>query len=266
MELFKGGFGMEERPHRRILRPCLSAGILLILGGILMISLFGCGKAVYAVDYRGQKEDYRGARDTYKVGEKVKLTYYLIATDTDYSFYLDGKRINPDYKEGKGFILKFTMPDHDVQLECRAVNSMVKTVDDESLTGDLLVDLYTASVATDGGDGYEEMTLYTYTSDRLRLVVYRQDGNDTERSTTYFVPRAALGRCLEVIDEADMRSWNDSAEPLDGEEGAVTVCKFRDTDGSYVRVTSEAMPEDGAQAFAQIRQVLQSYAADAYLE
>ena len=257
---------MQERPCKRNTHPIILAGALLILGGILMFSLFGCGKASFAVDYRGQKEDYRGARDTYKTGEKVKLTYYLIATDTDYSFYLDGERLNPDYKTDKGFILEFTMPDHDVQLECRAVNSMVKTIDDESLTGDLLVDFYTAAVATDGGDGYEEMTLYTYTSDRLKLIVYRQDDGNAEQSTTYFVPRAAFDRCCDVIDETGMRTWNDSAEPLDGEEGAVTVCKFRDTDGSYVRVTSEAMPEGGAQAFAQLRTVLQSYVSDAYRE
>lgn len=258
---------MVERSHKTKHRPVVVTIALIILGGILMFSFFGCGKAAHTVDYRGQKDDYRGARDTYKTGEKVKLTYYLIATDTDYSFYLDGKQINPDYKEGKGFILQFTMPDHDVQLECRAVNSMVKTIDDESLTGDLLVDLYTASVATDGGDGYDEMVLYAYTSDQLKLIVYRQDADmDTQQSTTYIVPRAALGRCLAVISDADMRTWNDSAEPLDGEEGAVTVCKFRDTDGTYVRVTSENMPENGAQAFAQIREILQSYVSDAYRE
>lgn len=255
---------MAEHPRKKKQRPFAAAALLLILGGFVMFGLFGCGKTAYAVDYRGQKDDYSDARDTYKAGQKVKLTYSLIATDTDYSFWLDGERLNPDYKEGKGFILEFTMPDHDVQLECRAVNSMVQTTDDESRTGDLLVDLYTSSVATDGGDGYAEMTLYAYTSDQLKLVVYRQDDGGTEQSTTYLVPRAALDRCCDVIEEAGMRTWNDSAEPLDGEEGAVTVCKFRDTDGSYVRVTSEAMPEDGAQAFARIRQVLQSYATDAY--
>jgi hypothetical protein len=257
---------MEERPRRKKQRPLVAAALVMILGGMLMLCLFGCGKTAYAVDYRGQKDEYRDARDTYKAGQKVKLTYSLIATDTDYSFWLDGERLNPDYKEGKGFILEFTMPDHDVQLECRAVNSMVETSDDASLTGDLLVDLYTASAATNGGDGYVELTLYAYTSDQLKLVVYRQDDGNAEQSTTYLVPRAAFDRCCAVIDETGMRTWNDSAEPLDGEEGAVTVCKFRDTDGSYVRVTSEAMPEDGAQAFAQIRQVLQSYASDAYRE
>lgn len=256
---------MKDRPCSRRLRFGIIAGLSVLLGGMLMFGLFGCGKAVYAVDYRGQKDEYLDARDTYKAGEKVKLTYYLIATDTDYSFYLDGERLNPDYKEGKGFILEFTMPDHDVQLECRAVNSMVRSAYDDPEYGDLLVDLYTASVATDGGDGYAEMTLYAYTSDQLKLVVYQKaDAEAEENGTTYIVPRAALSRCREVIDEAGMRSWNDNAEPLDGEEGAVTVCKFLEADGSYVRVTSEAMPENGAQAFAALREALQSYVSEEY--
>ena len=258
---------MQKRPHKKKLRPFVLAGLLILLGGIMMLHFSGCGKTAYAVDYRGQKDEYRDARDTYKAGEKVKLTYHMIGTDTDYSFYLDGERLNPDYKEGKGFILKFTMPDHDVQLECRAVNSMVRSAidGDASAAGDMLVDFYTESVATVGGDGHLEMVLSAYTTDQLCLTVYRKDSpEESEVSTTYIVPYAAFSRCLDVIEDADMRSWNDSAEPLDGEEGAVTVCRFRDTDGSYVRVTSEAMPSDGAQAFAALREVLSSYVSDAY--
>lgn len=254
---------MEEHPHGRRLRFRIIAGLSILLGGIMMFSMFGCGKASYAVDYGGQKDAYRNARDTYKAGEKVRLTYSLIATDTDYSFYLDGERLDPDYEEGKGFILHFTMPDHDVQLECRAVNSMVQTPEDDGETaGELLLDFYTSTVAAADGDGYDEMVLYAYTGDQLKLVVYREDA-DAQSSTTFLVPHAALERCRDVIDETGMRTWND-AEPADGEEGAITVCKFRDTDGAYVRVTSEAMPEGGAQAFERIREVLQSYATDAY--
>lgn len=241
------------------------AGLSILLGGILMFGLFGCGNASYAVDYRGQKDEYSDARDTYKAGSKVRLTYFMVGTDTDYSFYLDGEELNPHYKEGKGFILEFTMPDHDVQLECRAVCSMVRSAVDDNETEDImLLDFYTASVATDGGDGYLEMTLYAYTSAQLKLVVYRKDAPDAaEISTTYIVPRAALDRCLAVIDEEKMRDW-DEEDAIDGEEGAETVCKFRDADGAYVRVSSEVMPPDGSRAFSRIREVLQSYAADTY--
>lgn len=254
---------MHNRPRTGNARFWFFAIPAILLGGIMMLTCFGCGKATYAVDYRGQKDEYLDAKDSYKAGAHVRLTYYMIATDTDYSFWLDGEKLNPHYKEGKGFVLEFTMPDHDVQLECRAVNSMVRS-DDDGITGDLLVDLYTASVATDGGDGYNEMTLYAYTSDQVRLVVYRKDADDSEETqTTYTVPYAAVSRCYAVIDEENMRGWNDEAAP-DGEEGAVTVCKFREPDGSYTRVTSEATPEGGAQAFAKIREVLMSYVSDAY--
>ncbi len=256
---------MNAHPYKKILRPFVSAGLLLLLGGILMVCFFGCGKTAYAVDYRGQKDEYLDAQDTYKAGSKVKLTYYLVGTDTDYSFWLDGERLNAAYAEGKGFILRFTMPDHDVCLECRAVNSMVRSpIEDDENEDVMLVDFYTASVATDGGDGHLEAVLYAYTSDQAKLIVYRKDSTeDAETSTTYIVPYTAVDRCYAVIDEENMRVWNDEA-PADGEEGAITVCKFRESDGSYVRVTSQAMPADGSQAFSRMRETLLSYVSDAY--
>lgn len=98
--------------------------ILIIIGVIFVFIITGCSQQVYKVDYCGQKELYSNAKDTYKPGTKVKLYFNLIATDTDYSFYLDGERINFDYDEKKGFIITFTMPEHDVKLECESRNSM----------------------------------------------------------------------------------------------------------------------------------------------
>ncbi len=89
-----------------------------------MFGLFGCGNAKYRVDYCGQKGDFPGAKDAYAAGKNVTLYFPYIATDTDYSFFLDEERLNPGYEEGKGFVLKFTMPDRDVKLTVRSVNSM----------------------------------------------------------------------------------------------------------------------------------------------
>ena len=44
---------------------------------------------LYEVDYCGQKDLFKKAEDEYEAGEKVKLYYDVIATDTDYTFYLD---------------------------------------------------------------------------------------------------------------------------------------------------------------------------------
>ncbi|MCQ2456924.1 MAG: hypothetical protein MJ096_06170 [Clostridia bacterium] len=88
--------------------------------------LFGCGRKKYNVDYRGQKDFFTGAEDSYAAGEKVKLYYDLIATDTDYTFYVDGERVRVDWNENKGFIIKFTMPDHDIEVYCESVNTMIR--------------------------------------------------------------------------------------------------------------------------------------------
>ena len=99
--------------------------IFLLIGGILMLSLTGCfGGNTYQVDYGGQKDCFTHAKDSYRAGAQVTLYYGLIATDTDYSFYLDGEQISPDYDEKHGFIIRFTMPDHDVKLRVESVNSM----------------------------------------------------------------------------------------------------------------------------------------------
>jgi hypothetical protein len=48
----------------------------------------------------------------------------MIATDTNYSFTLDGAQLMRNYDPKKGFVLSFTMPDHDVKLHCFSCNSM----------------------------------------------------------------------------------------------------------------------------------------------
>ena len=78
----------------------------------------------YRMDYGTGKNLYEGAEDTYRAGEKVELCYDLIATDTDYTFLLDGEPVRYDYDEKRGFVLTFIMPDHDAVLECRMKNSM----------------------------------------------------------------------------------------------------------------------------------------------
>lgn len=91
--------------------------------------LFGCG-IKYNVDYRGQKNSFRGAMDSYKEGTQVELVYDLIATDTDYSFYVDGKAVNPAW-EKEAYVIRFTMPDHDIEVYCEKHNSMAFEGDED---------------------------------------------------------------------------------------------------------------------------------------
>lgn len=99
--------------------------ILLLTALGIVLCLMGGSKANrYKVDLNGSDFCYEGVKSSYRAGETVTLHFTMIATDTDYSFYLDGEPIHYDYDDRKGFILCFTMPDHDVKLETRSVNSM----------------------------------------------------------------------------------------------------------------------------------------------
>ena len=104
-----------------VLISAIAIAVVLIIGAFV---LTGCSGEKYKVDYCGQKSCYKNAKDSYKAGTKVELYFDLVATDTDYSFYLDGERINYEYDDRKGFIIKFVMPEHNVKLECESHNSM----------------------------------------------------------------------------------------------------------------------------------------------
>jgi len=109
-------------------------GVLIFLVIVMAIVVFGLylyrrdGREVfYRIDYDGCRDRFKDARSMYKAGQNVTVYYKekYIATDTDYSFYLDGERLNGTFVKGKGIKLSFTMPDHDVKLCCSAKNSMV---------------------------------------------------------------------------------------------------------------------------------------------
>ena len=96
---------------------------LLLLGSFPFI-FSGCNAKKYNVDYCGAKGCYSNAKDSYKAGTKVTLYFELIATDTDYSFTLDGEPVDWTFDNEKGFVIEFTMPEHNVKLECHTRNSM----------------------------------------------------------------------------------------------------------------------------------------------
>lgn len=77
----------------------------------------------YKVDYNGQKDWFRGAKDSYRAGERVRLIYDMIATDTNYTFTVDGAYFSPKYVDNS-FVIEFDMPAHDVSIRVTWVNSM----------------------------------------------------------------------------------------------------------------------------------------------
>ncbi len=96
---------------------------------------------MYTVDFSGQAYAYlnepydrnkepKPVRTQYRAGEQVVLYYPMIATDTDYTFLVDGSAVRPDFERSTGFIISFTMPDHDVTVKCIERNTMLPDGDD----------------------------------------------------------------------------------------------------------------------------------------
>ena len=123
--------------------------ILLLFMTLLSIAgADACRHKTYKIDFSGQEYAYAEskvesqkskaeskdpwlseqglmpARAEHKAGEEVVLYFPMVATDTDYRFILDGAEIRPEYDSRKGFIIRFTMPEHDVTLRYLQRNSM----------------------------------------------------------------------------------------------------------------------------------------------
>ena len=99
--------------------------IVFLFISILIVLSFLNNNNKYQVDYCGQKDAYQNAKDSYRAGKKVRLYFPMIATDTDYRFFLDNESLRYTYDDKKGFVIEFVMPNHDVTLKCESKNSMV---------------------------------------------------------------------------------------------------------------------------------------------
>lgn len=259
----------EKSDHgkaRRAAAYALAALALAAAGGILALGLISCGgdkKPEYKIDFGGQESYYEGAKKSYLEGEEVTLYFGLIATDTDYSFYLDGEPVNCGYDEDRGFVISFTMPAHDVRLECESRNSMEYVP--EVVPDVLLFDYYSATTGTDGGDNHVEYVLSTYSRENHLLSVYVKDSpEDEETRTDYLVPTELSEKCYRAVCEYGMLDWadRDDLEPVDGVR---VVLKFKNGE-AYVRLSSEEAPYGGVAEMDAIGIMLREYATDAYLK
>lgn len=86
--------------------------------------MFGKDKK-YKINYHGKMDFFTGAKKSYREGEKVHFYFNMIATDTLYSFYIDGGYFRPDYSARNGFEFKFTMPGHNIDVVVNSRNTML---------------------------------------------------------------------------------------------------------------------------------------------
>ena len=103
--------------------------VLFVLEVLAIMSMLGCGAKKYVVNAYG---GYELDKKSYAAGEEVKAYFKYIATDTDYTFYCENEdvKIKTEYDNAIGYVITFTMPDHDVTLGVKSRNTM--TIDFEA--------------------------------------------------------------------------------------------------------------------------------------
>ena len=97
--------------------------VLFFAGILMMMTLLGCGSK-YHLHFDGY--GLTSPKTAYADGEPVTVYYDMIATDTEYSFYLDEPdvELEQDFDGEHGYVLKFNMPAHDVTVTVESRNSM----------------------------------------------------------------------------------------------------------------------------------------------
>lgn len=78
-------------------------------------------------EFTAERSDYM-----YEPGDNVTLIFSMIATDTNYSFKVEGvDDYSVDYYEDKGFLIQFIMPHSDVKVTHTEKNTMEREFPDE---------------------------------------------------------------------------------------------------------------------------------------
>ncbi len=208
---------------------------LMILGVSVMFTLFGCGKPKYKLHF----EDYgfQSSKAEYAAGDQVTVYFDLIATDTDYRFWLDDENVElkQDYDDRHGYIFTFTMPDHDVTLHVSSHNSMEY--------------IPTVSVTFQNDVGEADVWLLPQTEENLKTTLWGTPsagalGKGESAELTLTNPEYAEAWLVRIIDRNKAYY---SAQDLKLEDGYTVVFK---SEGSKFDAVIEVHDASGAVVFS----------------
>lgn len=237
---------------------------IIVIALIVPFVLCGCRKGEkYNVDYNGKKELFRGAKNSYREGEKVKFYFDFIATDTDYKFYLDGdEKVDVEYNSKRNcFVISFIMPSRDVKFEFDSTNTMEHYAPQYE-AGTILFDYYEKENTADDNNGYYELVL-TATEDayKHRLDVYKKTADSQEEYKSYSVWHYAYDDCYSVITVNNADEWNELQDGV-SLDGKLIVVKF--FDGSeLVEISSEKMDaQTGETVLNILKSTLEGYISE----
>ena len=185
-------------------------------------------------------------------------------------------RVLPLNDSGTNQVLKLSDSDETMLLQiCRTEEGMLEFYRDRKVLagnrtnwqsaepGTVLVDYYEATQATVGvGQHVEYVLRKTEAEDAVALEVYRGMEDEEETCMRYIVPAEAVEQSFEIIDGKELHNWNEKYDG-GGLEGGIIVCRFFDGK-EQIRISTDCMPEDGAEVLESIGHVIASYQQEKY--
>ncbi|MBO2516493.1 MAG: hypothetical protein CW338_04335 [Clostridiales bacterium] len=120
----------------------------------------------------------------------------------------------------------------------------------------LLIDYCRRTVATVGGDGYDETVLWLYPDGSTQVHHYDwyEYYEGEEHHTWYTVDNAVIADAYALIAKYDFAGWKNRTDLLPGMCGGQVILKYLTPEGDIVRVSTDSAPEEGqAQMYDVIR-------------
>ena len=117
----------------------------------------------------------------------------------------------------------------------------------------MLADYYERMAGTADEQPYYELVLYTQDADHLLLEQYENGGTNRESVKSYTVLRDVYSQVMDLVKTYDLAKWNETGS--ESAEGVYRVVKYYDS-GTYIRVSTDQMSENGLSAFDAVKQVL----------
>lgn len=99
---------------------------LVLIGVVMMAFLSGCFAKKYEVT---GSDGLMTGLGRYREGTTVTVVLEVWATDTDYTFYLNGEPVDYRYDERRGLTVTFVMPGQDVHITYDMKNTMAWPAD-----------------------------------------------------------------------------------------------------------------------------------------
>jgi len=200
---------------------------------------------------------FENVKKSYRPGQKVTVYFPYVATDTDYTFYLDDQRLSDyRYSDTKGYIITFTMPAHDVTLTYESKNTMENPFHTYE-PGTVLV-TYVKTVSTAEGNTLYRLTVEATEDESKHKMTVHTDSQTSE----YLIPVFPYESCCNYILSEQLWNWNEleEYECLTGKLISLTIL----LDGAPVTISTDQMPPSGEQILGYLHSHFTDYIKEEY--